>query len=275
MFEKPVLIYSDYCNYCNHFFTMLKKHPEIYEKFAFLNIDVNQSTRQRPRVFLQVQQALGQKITDVPTAIVNNGNHILPGKEAFKWLQYEIQQSGSKELAPFNPNEMGAFSDQYSKFGSTTLHDDASEQSFLFVNKEYEKIKTPQEDSMASQGDYNGKQNEREQFDNSTMQGMPQMRRTGYQSQMQQGVNENDFSNMMNQRQNVNVNAPRQDIDFTNPNFGYASQSGRQGGGSQKAKDFDKRLEDMLSQRQDVTPQFGGTPQHAVDFTTGTIHPAR
>ncbi len=279
MFERPILIFSKHCGHCSHYMNVLAKHPNIDDAFAKLCIDVQPSTRQRPRAFYQIQQAMGHKITDVPTIIVDNGSAAFAGQEAFKWLEYQIkrqQQDFPQELIPFNPNEMGAFSDQYSKFGSTTLHD-ASEQAFKFLGKKEEHIITPKEDVVQSM-DMKQKQMEREQIDH-MMQRQQQHSganpRNMFADNSQQGnprISEFELSNMMNTRQNSMVpQGPRQNIDFTNTNFGFASQMSKQNGGgmSQKARDIDKRLQDLMSQRED----FSNTPKQPkhIDWTTGQV----
>lgn len=168
MFDRPVLIYSDYCIHSTNFINGLMKHPEVYEVFIRVNIDVDPTTRQRPEVFYQIQNVLQYKIQEVPTVILPNAEHILTGAEAFKWLEYQLsEQNRSVELTPFNPVEMGSFSDSYSTYGSNNTTEDAKEQTFKFINKPDEPINTPKEDSsIVSKDAYSKKQQERECFDN-------------------------------------------------------------------------------------------------------------
>jgi hypothetical protein len=166
LFERPILIYSQYCTYSKEFIGELLETPDIFEAFIRINIDVDEKTRQRPKIFYTIQDALGYKITDVPTIIVGQGEFVLHGEEAFKWLhgitsttgeqsqpQPQPQQSQPQQsqpqpqsstttINPFNPNEMGAFSDGYAQFGDCA---DASEQSFKFLDKHDEVIPTPQD----------------------------------------------------------------------------------------------------------------------------------
>lgn len=168
MFDRPVLIYSDYCIHSTNFINGLMKHPEVYEIFIRVNIDIDPATRQRPDIFYQIQNVLQYKIQEVPTVILPNAEHILTGVEAFKWLEYQLsEQNKSVELTPFNPVEMGSFSDSYSTYGSNNNNEDAKEQTFKFINKPDEPINTPKEDSsVVSKDAYSKKQQERECFDN-------------------------------------------------------------------------------------------------------------
>lgn len=160
MSDKNILIYSDYCNHCEEFINTLVKHPDLQKTFDSLNIDVDAKTGQRAAAFYDIQYSLGQSIEEVPTIIIKGGEYVLPGEEAFKWLQYAIK-SMKKDLAGYNANEMGSFSDTYSKFGSESLHD-ATEQTYKFIGKPDIKIETPQIDATISQDDYSNKQKERE-----------------------------------------------------------------------------------------------------------------
>lgn len=164
MFERPILIYSDYCIHSTNFINELMKTPEIFDTFIRLNIDADPNTRLRPQIFYEIQEKLNYKIVEIPTIIVENAEYILTGVNAFEWLSY--QQEQQKELTPFNPIEMGAFSDSYSSYGSNDLNA-AREQSFKFLDKVDEKINTPQElASSISKDEYSNKQKERESFDN-------------------------------------------------------------------------------------------------------------
>ena len=108
MFERPILLFSDYCIHSTNFINALMKHPEIYEEFIRVNIDVNPSTKKRADIFYTVQEQLQHKITEVPTIVINKGEYVLAGAEAFKWLEHMTQKEElENELTPFNPIEMG------------------------------------------------------------------------------------------------------------------------------------------------------------------------
>lgn len=176
MFEKPILIYSDYCQHCQKFIASITEIDSLFEKFIRLNIDVDPVTRKRPQVFYELQQKLEVKITEVPTIIVGNGNYVLSGLDAFKWLDFvqqqqhaQPQQTSQQTSQPqpptgvheFNPNEMLGFSSGYSPLIGEA---GAGEHSFKFINKHDEPIPTPQESGGFSQDDYKRKMAERDQL---------------------------------------------------------------------------------------------------------------
>lgn len=250
MLEQPVIFYSEYCAHSVNFLNVLLKHPTIDESFVKINIDIDPQTRQRPPIFYDLQYKLNHHITEVPTIIVEGGEYILSGEEAFKWLEYTIEKmikEEEKELCPFNPNEMGAFSDCYSQFGSNSMHD-ATEQSFKFLNKQDERINTPQEDGAATQDDYNKKQKERELNFNTQRNTTPPSRKLG------------------NGR-----------IDFTNSNMGFSAQFGGNGNGnrnaniskSSKENEIDMKLQELLMQRETTVPPVKRPPNKRVNFATG------
>lgn len=164
MFEEPVLLYSNHCAYSEKFINIITQNKMNFIK---LNIDANANGIRNPD-FYNIQEALRVKITEVPTIIVKNEgeNYVLSGEEAFKWLEYQLktQNTQSKqipqELTGFNSNEMGSFSDQYSNFGSNGLFSDAKDQSFVFLDKQYDKMTTNPEDTST----INQVPKEREQF---------------------------------------------------------------------------------------------------------------
>jgi hypothetical protein len=249
------------------------KHPAIFETFIRMNIDVNPSTKKRPQSFYQVQQALDIKITKVPTVITPNAEYVLSDVDAFKWLEHQIRllTTEADELKPFNPNEMGSFSDNYSNFGSTDLCD-AKEQSFKFFDKgmlsddnflQTNKAWDPKNTNGFLDGseepskiDYSSKQNERQFFDESR-----QKPNSNFENNFVQQTNDNvDISAKYNnqkafqQRQSTQQQPQqRKNINFTDPNFGLAGQmnnSGRSNGkSSQKGKEMDIKLEQLMNDR--------------------------
>jgi hypothetical protein len=241
MFERPVLIYSDYCIHSTNFINELMKNKELFESFIRLNIDVDANTRSRPSVFYEIQEKLSYKITEIPTIIVENAEYILTGVNAFEWLEYTIkqQEEKEKELVAFNPIEMGSFSDSYSSYGCTDLND-AKEQCFKFLNKSDEKINTPQElASNVSKDEYSNKQKERENFDNT--------------------YNQNSNQHLPVQRQQQHQ-PPQFD-----PKYLHGSMT-------EKQKDFDIKLQQMVLDRE--RSQGVKTPKmnpDFIDFKTGNI----
>jgi hypothetical protein len=162
MFENPIFIYSEYCNYSSQFNQALEKYPELFQSFIRVSVDVDPRTQQRSPEFYDIQYALGQAIKEVPTIIIKQGEYVLSGQEAFKWLEHTINENTDKELEGFNPNEMGSFSDSYASVGAQGLHD-ATEQTFKFIRKPDEKIKTPPEAGGATTDDYDQKQRRRQE----------------------------------------------------------------------------------------------------------------
>ena len=227
MFERPILIYSDFCVHSKNFLTKLIKHRELFDSFVRINIDVDPDTKQRPQIFYAIQETLNYKIVEVPTIIVAKGDYILPGTEAFKWLDYETNVNQQVELTGFNPIEMGSFSDIYSPYGSNEMNN-ATEQCFKFINKEDEKINTPQEDNTTPPQDFSKKQIEREQMD-----------KTIYNPS-----GKNTHANPQSIEYNRNVNT-RNNIDFTKISF-----SSNKNGFTDKQAEIDKRLQQLLTDRQ-------------------------
>ena len=245
MFERPILIYSNYCIHSTNFINELMKNTEMFENFIRLNIDVDPNTRSRPSLFYEIQEKLNYKIEEIPTIIVENAEYILTGVNAFEWLEYNLnQQEKEKGLTPFNPIEMGSFSDSYSLYGSSDLNA-AKEQSFKFLNKSDEKINTPQElASNVSKDDYSNKQKERENFDNIyTQTNVP-----------------NNFRNTV---------YPQQQRTHQPPNFDPKYLHGSM---SEKQKDFDVKLQQMVLDREQF--KTARTPKihpDLVDFKTGNL----
>lgn len=218
MFERPILFYSNYCIHSTNFINSLMKHLEIYESFIRVNIDVDPETKRRPQAFYEVQSILNIKISEIPTIIVDKGQYVLTGKEAFKWLKHQVEQiEAERELKPFNPIEMGSFSDSYSNYGSNDMND-ATQQSFKFLNSQDDKINTPEETSdKVSKDEYTRRQLERE-----------------------------NFVNIVPQNQK---NLTPQQIQQKQFNKSYTSNK-RGGKMSEKQKDFDQRYQQMLMERE-------------------------
>jgi hypothetical protein len=240
MFERHILFYSDYCNHSKNFINNLLKHPEIFEDFIRINIDIDPNTKQRPVAFYKIQQQLNYKITEIPTIIVENGEYILTGVEAFKWFDHQTTQKVEvqEELSGFNPIEMGSFSDSYSTFGSNDLYD-AKEQTFKFINKPDFKISTPQEDSTVSQQDYSTKQQERERFDAENIKA----------------------------QQNKNQNIISRDQPILDRSRNSNNQGKYQQNNNNKQQEIDSKLQQLLLERENEQPVM----KKNVDFSTGRV----
>lgn len=242
-FSKNVLLYSNYCGYSQKFYKELENDKNLFSTFEFISVDVNPSTKKRNPLFFEIQKALGMKIQEVPTIIVENGQYMLSGKEAFKWLEYTFQQQEGQgqqgqsqqipaELQGYNCLEMGSFSDQYSKFGSNQMND-ATDQIFKFITKEDEPIYTPQEESDLTSDALERKQQERESF----------------------------------------VNIPRKPVQSVNKIIPMSSSPSSFGSNtSSKQKDLDKRYQDLLSERDSMIPKPPRLSRKQVDFQSGKVY---
>ena len=254
------------------------------------NIDVNIQTRKRPVAFYQVQQILNTKIKQVPAIITENAAQIYVDVNAFKWLDYQIKKLKNTGLQPFNPNEMGSFSDNYSNFtsnkvGSSSIADlcDAKEQNFQF----YDNGKLPDdnylnsnvqlkdgefkkgfltEDNTFSSFDMQNKSNERLQFDNQYAQkntnGKLDIQIIKEQNRV---TGDGDFNNLnRNRNQNNQKGQQQQSIDFTNPNFGFSGQMLENANDdyrsnpkqSIKEKEMENRMEQIMNDRQEMDNAF-------------------
>lgn len=241
LLQQPVLVFSEYCQHSVNFINVLRKHPDLHNQFALLNIDINPQTRQRPREFYTIQQQLNYQISEVPTIIINGGEYVLSGEQAFKWLEYEVNKNQKPELSAFNQNEMGSFSDSYAKFGSTGLND-ATEQTFKFINQQDQRIYTPQEDSVLTSDEYNQKQKERDTF-SQTITSQPTYGK----------MPSNSFASANNEFQQTS----RPEGSRIQPNA------------SSKQKDIELRLQQLMMQREEFTPSV--PKGRNVDFKTGRI----
>jgi len=223
LFERPILIYSNYCIHSQNFLKLLMKNPDLYEEFIRMNIDVNPETKQRPQIFYKIQQELGQSISKVPTIIVkdNEGLLVLSDKDAFKWLELQMRPVDAG-LSPFNQNEMNSFSDGYAKYGSTDLHD-ATEQNFKF----FKNIngKTVLQGESFKCGPIKGADSFKEQLSDSTVN------------------SEEVYKQLQSERKGIPAPQgpppPRSTINFT----------GTQSQFSSKQKDLDSRLQQLMMDR--------------------------
>lgn len=174
---QPILVYSKYCKHSLQLIHYLDNVPEIGNVLLPLCIDprVNQSGDYiTSQDFLSLQEFLGSqgmKISKVPTIVLNKGNNeiiLLTGSRAFHWLQqFEMDQEqggqnrqgeqgdhnrkeqneqGKLELEGVNPNEMLSFSDSYSMLNS----DAVSNQSFQFIDRQFQTIPTLEEQAIGN-----------------------------------------------------------------------------------------------------------------------------
>jgi len=245
MFERPILIYSNYCKYSKLFIKHLLEFSELYETFIRINIDITPENNQRPDIFYEIQEILKYKITNVPTIIIQNGEYVLTGKEAFSWLEYQLNEldkvkessennnNDSSMLEPFNPLEMGSFSDGYAGISDSL----PNSQSFQFLNAPNQSIQTPEET------------NQNEQYDNSI------------------NYSENDYSKFMQQRNNINSHTQyhsseqRPIAQMTNkPEITHKKN---------KQNDVDKKYEQLLAEREMMANKKKQPKK--VNFASGTF----
>lgn len=282
MFEKPIIIYSDYCVYSKNFIQTLMKYPDLYNSFIRMNIDVDPQTKKRPTSFYQIQEILGIKISKVPTLITQNAEYVLSDVDAFKWLEHQVKllATTSDELQPFNPNEMLSFSDNYANFGSTNLCD-AKEQSFKFLQSDNGVIKLTDDNYLnTSKGwdpqqtnktngflndleqstphtDFNTKQNERQNFDSTF--GKKNNVQVNMRDQYIQANNNPSRFNIQ-QRQNLpTTQRTNNNINFTDPKFGLSGQlhnNSRNNNMSLKSKEMDMKLQQLINDREKVDSEL-------------------
>lgn len=176
MFINPILIYSKYCKYSCQFLDILTNTP-LSQDFQYVNIDCNPQTGTRSEDFYTIKNILSQHLSyqlkTVPTIIVEKGEFILSGKDAFEWLKYKINtihnsntpdhpndthqskdNSNSDDvLTGFSQHEMGSFSDIYSTFGLNVSDTciDAKNQSFQFLDESFSNNKSVRFDDNRQQ----------------------------------------------------------------------------------------------------------------------------
>lgn len=226
-------MYSNYCNFSKNFYQALSNDKSTFSTFEFISVDVNPQTKTRNPLFFEIQKSLGMKVKEVPTIIVENGQYMLSGKEAFKWLEYTLSQNQEQsqvDLQGYNCLEMGSFSDQYSKFGSNQMND-ATDQIFKFLDKQDEPIPTPQEESELTSDAFERKQNERESFGNISRKPLG-------------GINK--------------IIPVSSTTNFSN--------------NESKKRDLDSRYQQLLSERDSMLPQPQQIRKEKIDFRVGKTH---
>lgn len=250
MASKPIFIYSDYCKFSQDFIKIIMKHPLLFDSIIRMNIDIQQNGK-RPDSFYHIQQSLNTKITKVPTIITPNGEHILSDKNAFKWLETQIKIiTPPEELIGFNSNEMNSFSDNYSTFGSTDLNDAKAQNYKFFDNKDTRLSNKEHKDNMILGDDC---------FLQTDQSWDPSEKNThGFLNNLNDTKNTHNLDTKQSERlsfDNMNsvATTQRQNINFTNDNFKS---------GSQKQKDMDSKLEQMMADRKNVDNIMNSRPQY-------------
>ena len=248
MTDKPILIYSDHCEFSQNFIKILVQYPDLFNSFIRVNIDIQPNTKSRPKVFYQLQESLNTKITKVPTVITVNGK-ILSDKDAFKWLENTIKEITQHQLSGF---EISSLSDNYSEFGSTDICDSKSKNYGIFdkegIDDNY--LKTSKGWDPSQNGKTNGFLNELEKMSDSDFT-TKQSERLSFDTNRQQNQQQN-YQQQNYQPQNQQQNQQRKNIDFTSPNFGMVGQLNQSLNISQKQKDTDSRLEKLMLEREET-----------------------
>lgn len=136
--DQYVLFYSNYCINCKEFLNILIKDQKLYQKFDKINISEPSSPRPP---FLKA----------VPTIIVPHVSTPLSGSNVFKWIEQQSTQRREEQkddITPYLPDEMSSgISSGYSYFGMDE-RSQPMEHSFTFLDKGFQKINTPAEESF-------------------------------------------------------------------------------------------------------------------------------
>ena len=274
--KRPVLLYSNYCRNCSNYLTLLQNNPDLFEHFIRICIDVDNVSRKRPNVYYELQNYLNYKFENVPTIIINNGNNILSGSNAFKWLENISQDNFSQDNISqdnisindmgFNLNEMGRFSDSYADLSASSVLSEqqqyATQQTFMKCGENF-CIQTPQENGE-SMIDLKQKEQDRKQLDNMLKQQNQQGPRPILDKQMQNNnsLNDRDLNKLMNDR-NTLTSQNRNQNHNQNMNNKFNIQS------SQKKNDLDNAFNTILNNRDNIQPK-NKQPKN-VDFCTGEV----
>lgn len=253
--SKPIIFYSLYCKHSATFIDGLKKHPTLFKNFVKISIDPDARTKQRPKIFYDIQLQTQHRITSVPTIVVEDGQYILTDKEAFKWLQFNLTKD-KETIQGFNEDEMNRFSDQYADFGATNIMDDdhVKHQRFKFLNEDLERIPTPGEGDPRYNRQESTVKSQRNEINSMLEQNQRRMGKLDLSDDYSKGgISQVDISKLEAQRgySGNGSTMKHKDIDFTNPNLGYAAQAMRTGSVqmSPKEAEMDMRMEQIKLER--------------------------
>ena len=123
--QKPILYFSNLCNFCNQ-----------------LLVDLKQKNKLQDIILQDVKQVqIPPYVQKVPTLVLqtNCGNSLLVGKDVFDYFQKQSSNSvtpitmggGSSGIAEYDPCSMGGFSDNFCHLDSSTPMSHA----FVFVDE--------------------------------------------------------------------------------------------------------------------------------------------
>lgn len=275
--SKPIIFYSNYCKHSSVFLDGLKKHPVLNKNFMKIPIDVDPRTKQRPKVFYDIQVQLKHRIKSVPTIIVEEGQYVLTDKEAFKWLEFNLKKDKAS-IQGFSSTEMNEFSDKYADFGSTPIEnmmDDnhVKHQNFKFLNEQEEHIMTPAEGDPRYEKTQTDIKKERNQTDDLISQ---QQRRMGKLDFSEPEVDMKNNAVKRGYDSSLPPSVQKTAIDFTSPQFGYAGKAGapqnQSGHVFQQARqsELESRFEQLKMERESMG-QAQVPPNVKVDFQSGQI----
>jgi hypothetical protein len=88
MFKVPVLLYSSLCKYSSKLLDSLPDN--IASKIIIINIDRDPVTKERPRIYHDIQDIYNNGIKVVPTLVISDTVK-LEGRQVFQWVKHQIQ----------------------------------------------------------------------------------------------------------------------------------------------------------------------------------------
>ncbi len=119
-FEKPIIVYSTYCNYSMQLLEKLSnEYKKIYDKLVRMNIDVNPNTGKRPKIFIDIQTMINYNIDRVPSLILEDGT-VLTDTHIQNWI--DIQNSN--EIPAISGFDSFTENNNFSTIGNGNLQSD-------------------------------------------------------------------------------------------------------------------------------------------------------
>ena len=126
MFKLPILLYSSLCPFSKQLLDNIPEH--VLEKIIIVNIDRHPTTKDRPRVYYDIQELFQNRITVVPTLVMSE-EKILQGRQVFDWVKSNHHsqpkpqpQSQSQPKQPTVPKMLTSESvENYTSLSSATF----------------------------------------------------------------------------------------------------------------------------------------------------------
>ena len=87
--SKPILLYSNFCSFCEKFFIILEKTGLTED---FIKISVDKKNGVRPAIISKMG------IKEVPSLVIDN--KVISGKAAFQWLKKIVEQESQNTPEP-------------------------------------------------------------------------------------------------------------------------------------------------------------------------------